>query len=104
MGGDGSGRPSYLFGKLTQIGVKFPISADWYHLAKRICFNRSISFSEYIRELVRLDVGRFKHNKMWPCDCVDKNGKVNYNFRHVHECPICRKYQNKHMEHLYKKR
>jgi len=104
MGGLGSGRPSYIFGKLTQVGIKFPISAAWYQLAKRICFNKNISLSEYIRELVRKDVNDYKDLKMWACDCVDEYGKIHYNFRHSHECPVCRKYQNKAMEHLYKRR
>jgi len=102
MGGNGSGRPRYFWGPLKAILIKFPISSDWFNLAKRICNYRELAFSEFVRQCVMAEVLRYKE-KMWRCDCVNKNGKVTLNFKGTHQCSLCKRYKNIATERLYNK-
>jgi hypothetical protein len=103
MGGISSGRHPHWGGGLKQVAIKFPTKNDYFLLAKRICYYREISFSEWVRELVRKEVQQFKYTKMWPCECTDSRGKVQINFKRKHYCNECGQYQTKHHESLYNK-
>lgn len=103
MGGISSGRTPHWGGALKQVALKFPVTAEWYFLAKRICRYKEISFSEWVRRMVKREAQNFKYTKMWPCGCTNAKGKRLYNFRRQHYCNHCGKYISKHHEHLYNK-
>ena len=103
MGGISSGRHPHYGGRLKQIGIKFPVFTNWFILAKQICHYKEISFSEWVRLLVKKEVERFRYTKMWPCKCTDSRGKIQYNFKRSHYCNICGQYQNDMYKHLYNK-
>jgi len=104
MGGISSGRHPHYGGPLKQVALKFPTNAEWYYLAKRICRYKEISFSEWVRQMVKREAQNFKYAKMWPCECTDIRGKIQYWFKRKHYCNECGKYQTKHHESLYNKR
>ena len=104
MGGISSGRHPHYGGKLKQVAIKFPTNAEWYYLAKRICRYKEISFSEWIRLMVRDEAHKFRYTKMWPCKCTNAKGKRLYNFRRQVYCNHCGEYLSKHHELLYNKR
>jgi len=101
MGGISSGRHPHWGGKLKQVALKFPTNSTWFILAKRICRYREISFNEFVRTVVEKEVKQIKYTKMWPCECTDLKGKIQFNFKRLHYCSGCGKYQTKHHESLY---
>jgi len=105
MGGISSGRDPYYGGKLKQVALKFPTRTSWFQLAKRICRYRGISFSEWVRELVRRETKQFQYTKMWPCKCPSafQQGQFHYNFKGKQYCNQCGEYQNDMYKHLYNK-
>ena len=103
MGGISSGRHPHWGGGLKQVALKFPTKNEWFLLAKRICRYRGISFSEWVRELVRKETKQFQYTKMWECKCTDSRGKIHLNFRRTHYCNECGEYQLEVHKHLYNK-
>jgi hypothetical protein len=103
MGSYRSGRYPHHEGKLKQIALKFPINAWWFMLAKRRCAYLEQSFSDYVRDLVKADIKKYRYTKMWSCECEDPRGKPLLNFKRQHYCPGCGKYQTAHHEQLYNK-
>jgi hypothetical protein len=101
MGGISSGRHPHYGGPLKQVALKFPTNSAWFLLAKRVCRYKEISFNEFVRLLVKKEVQNFKYTKMWPCECTDLKGKVQYNFKRLHYCNQCGKYQTEFHEGLY---
>ena len=103
MGGISSGRHPHYGGKLKQVALKFPVYANWFLLAKRICHYKEISFNEWVRLLVKKEVDKFKYTKMWSCKCTDSTGKIQVNFKRKQYCNQCGEYQNDMYKHLYNK-
>lgn len=103
MGGLSSGRRPHWGGVLKQVGLKFPVFAEWFLLAKRIANYQSKSFNEYVRDLVYKDVQHWKHQKLWQCECVNDKGKIQLNFKRKHYCNFCGQYQTEHHKQLYNK-
>ena len=103
MGGLSSGRHPHYAGQLKQVGIKFPVYTNWFLLAKRICHYKEISFAEWVRQIVKKEVNKFKYTKMWECECTDSRGKIQVNFKRKHYCNECGEYQLEVHKHLYNK-
>jgi len=103
MGSLSSGRHPHYGGKLTQVGLKFPTASGWFTLAKQICKYREISFNEWVRTLIIREVKHIKYTKMWPCECTNSKGKIQYNFKRQHYCNFCGKYQTEFHKKMYNK-
>jgi hypothetical protein len=103
MGSLRSGRYPHIEGELKQVALKFPYKSWWYILARRRCAYLEQSFSDYVRNLIKQDIKKWRYNKMWSCECIDPRGEPLLNFKRQHYCPACGKYQSAHHEQLYNK-